>query len=98
MLQGHALWFEECRGNVPAACEQNVLRPDRKEHEVYVDDMLVKSTESGNHTHDLHKVFETLKQYRIKLNPTKCAFRVSSRKFLGYMVSSRRIEANLEKI
>jgi hypothetical protein len=34
----------------------------------------------------------------MKLNPTKCAFGVSSRKFLGYMVSSRGIEANPEKI
>ena len=66
--------------------------------EVYVDDMLVKSTELGNHAHDLHEAFETLKQYGMKLNPVKCAFRVSSRKFLGYMVSSRGMEANPEKI
>jgi hypothetical protein len=66
--------------------------------EVYVDDMLVKSIESGNHAHDLQEAFETLKQYGMKLNPTKCAFGVSSGKFLGYMVSSRGIEANPEKI
>jgi hypothetical protein len=34
----------------------------------------------------------------MKLNPAKCAFGVSSRKFLGYMVSSKGIEANPEKI
>jgi nucleotidyltransferase/DNA polymerase involved in DNA repair len=66
--------------------------------EVYVDDMLVKSAESVGHTHDLHEAFETLKQYEMKLNPAKCAFGVSARKFLGYMVSSRGIEANPEKI
>jgi hypothetical protein len=66
--------------------------------EVYVDDMLVKSMESENHAHDLHEAFETLKQYGMRLNPTKCAFGVSSGKFLGYMVSSRGIEANPEKI
>jgi hypothetical protein len=66
--------------------------------EVYVDDMLVKSAESVGHTHDLHEAFETLKQYGMKLNPAKCAFGVSSGKFLGYMVSSRGIKANLEKI
>ena len=70
----------------------------RRNMKVYVDDMLVKSTESGNHAHDLHEAFETLKQYGMKLNPTKCAFRISSEKFLGYMVSSRGIKANLEKI
>jgi hypothetical protein len=66
--------------------------------EVYVDDMLVKSTESISHAHDLHEAFEVLKQYRMKLNPAKCAFGVSFGKFLGYMGSSRGIEANLEKI
>ena len=34
----------------------------------------------------------------MKLNPSKCAFRVSSRKFLGFMVSQRGIEANPGKI
>ena len=29
--------------------------------EVYVDNMLVKSTESRNHAHDLHEAFEMLK-------------------------------------
>ena len=66
--------------------------------EVYVDNMLVKSTESVNHAHDLHEAFETLKQYGMKLNPVKCAFRVSSGKFLGYMASNRGIEANPVKI
>jgi hypothetical protein len=66
--------------------------------EVYMDDMLVKSTESIDHVHDLREAFETLKRYGMKLNPAKCAFRVSSGKFLGYMVSSRGIEANPEKI
>jgi hypothetical protein len=51
-----------------------------------------------NHAHDLHEVFEMLKQYGMKLNPAKWAFGVSSGKFLGYMVSSRGIEATPEKI
>jgi hypothetical protein len=66
--------------------------------EVYVDDMLVKITKSVSYVHDLHEAFETLKQYGMKLNPSKCAFGVSSGKFLGYMVSSRGVEANPEKM
>jgi hypothetical protein len=54
--------------------------------EVYVDDMLVKSEESGDHIHNLREAFAMLKKYEMKLNPVKCAFGVSSRKFLGYMV------------
>ena len=34
----------------------------------------------------------------MKLNPSKCAFGVASRKFLDLMVSQRGIEANPEKI
>ena len=34
----------------------------------------------------------------MKLNPSKCAFRVTVRKFLGFMVSQRGIEVNLEKV
>ena len=34
----------------------------------------------------------------MKLNPNKCAFVVTAGKFLGFMVSQRGIEVNLEKI
>ena len=34
----------------------------------------------------------------MKLNPNKCAFGVSSGKFLGFMVSHKGIEANPDKI
>ena len=44
---------------------------------VYVDDMLVKSKENEDHLDDLEETFNTLKQYNMKLNPSKCAFGVS---------------------
>ena len=34
----------------------------------------------------------------MKLNPNKCAFRVTAGKFLGFMVSQRGIEVNPEKM
>ena len=66
--------------------------------EVYVDDMLVKSQDEGKHLDDLQETFNTLKQYNMRLNPSKCAFGVSSGKFLGFMVSHKGIEANPNKI
>ena len=66
--------------------------------EFYVDDMLVKSLDERKHLDDLQKTFNTLRRYNMKLNPNKCAFGVASGKFLGFMVSHRRIEANPEKI
>ena len=70
----------------------------RRNIEVYVDDMLVKSLDERKHLDDLQENFNTLKQYNMKLNPSKCAFGVASKKFLGFMVSHRGIEANPEKI
>ena len=69
-----------------------------KNMEVYVDDMLVKSKEELAHLDDLKETFFTLRQYQMKLNPSKCTFVVASRKFLGFMVSQRGIEANSEKV
>ena len=66
--------------------------------EAYIDDMLVKGKTMSQHIVDLKKTFSTLRTYGMRLNPTKCAFGVSSEKFLGFVISQRGIEANPEKI
>ena len=65
---------------------------------MYVDDMLVKSKDKANHLDDIKETFSTLRKYNMNLNPTKCVFIVASRKFLGFMVSQRGIEANPDKV
>ena len=62
--------------------------------EVYIDDMLVKSKERPDHMKHLQETFELLRGHNMKLNPLKCAVRVSSDKILGFMVTQRGIEAN----
>ena len=69
-----------------------------KNVQVYVDDMLVKSRREEDHLKDLKETFDTLRSYNMKLNPRKCAFEVTARKFLGFMVSQRGIKAKLDKI
>lgn len=66
--------------------------------EVYVDDMLVKRIQAANHINDLTEAFQTLRQYGMKFKPSNCAFGVSLGKFLGFILSRRGIEANLEKV
>ena len=39
------------------------------EVELYVDDMIVKSKDKENHTANLRKFFERIKEYRLRLNP-----------------------------
>ena len=63
-----------------------------------MDDMLVKRKDKANHLGDLKKTFSMLRKYNMKLNPAKCVFAIASRKFLGFKVSQRDIEANLDKI
>ena len=66
--------------------------------ELYIDDMLVKSTTAELHIAHPTKAFKILKEYNMKLNPAKWAFRVSIGKILGFIVNNRGIEANLDKI
>ena len=47
---------------------------------------------------DLRETFDCLCSYNMKLNPGKCAFGVTTGKFLGFMVSQKGIEANPDKI
>ena len=62
--------------------------------QVYVDNMLVKSLREEDHLKDLKETFDTLRSYNMKLNLGKCAFGVTTGKFLGFMVLQRGIEAN----
>ena len=66
--------------------------------EVYIDDMLVKSTTAELHIAHLFEAFQILRIYNMKLNPAKCAFVVSVEKFMGFTVNHRGIEANPNKI
>ncbi|GKV32500.1 hypothetical protein SLEP1_g41100 [Rubroshorea leprosula] len=66
--------------------------------EVYVDDIVVKSLKAEDHLADLEETFNNLKKNRMRLNPAKCIFGIESGKFLGFMISWRGIEVNLEKI
>jgi len=66
--------------------------------EVYVDDMLVKSKDEADHLDDLEETFDTLHRYNMKLNLAKGVFVVALGKLLGFMVSQRGIEANLDKV
>ena len=62
--------------------------------------MLVKSKIEARHIEDLRGgvVFEVLRQHKLCLNADKCAFGVGAGKFLGYLITSRGIEVNLDQI
>ena len=66
--------------------------------EVYIDDMLVKSLKADLHIQHLAKSFKILKEYKMKLNPTKSTFGVSASKFLDFIVNSKGMEVNPKKV
>ena len=69
-----------------------------KSIEIYVDDMVVKGKVVSEHLGDLGSTFNVLKKHKLCLNASKCSFGVGSGKFLGYMVTHRGIEVNLDQI
>ena len=66
--------------------------------ECYVDDLVVKSKKRVEHIQDIRLIFERLQRCQLKMNPLKCAFGVSSGKFLGFIVHHRGVEINQSKI
>jgi hypothetical protein len=69
-----------------------------KNVEAYMHDVVVKTRNADTLITDLEETFASLRKYRWKLNPNKCAFSVPSGKLLGFIISHRSIEANPEKI
>ena len=68
-----------------------------KTMEVYVDDMIVKAEKMDNYVLNLAEAFEAMRRHNMRLNSEKCSFGIDGGKFLGYMISSRGIEANPNK-
>jgi hypothetical protein len=64
--------------------------------EIYIDDVVVKSTSTAGHLEDLRQVFEWTRRFRLKMNLKKCAFSVSASQFLGFLVHERGIENGLK--
>ena len=59
---------------------------------------LIKSKEAALPINNLAEAFDVLRRHRMKLNPTKYTFSITSRKFFDFMVMKRGIEANPKKI
>ncbi|GAU42950.1 hypothetical protein TSUD_142870 [Trifolium subterraneum] len=59
--------------------------------------MPITATTSTNHDVDLEEILAEVRRYNMRLNPAKCSFGVQAGKFLGFMLTSRGIEANTDK-
>ncbi|XP_028104876.1 uncharacterized protein LOC114303897 [Camellia sinensis] len=68
------------------------------EVEVYVDDLVVKSTKANRDLYDLEKVFQRCHKFCLKMNPLKCAFGITTGKFISFLVHQWGIEVHGDKI
>jgi hypothetical protein len=66
--------------------------------EVYIDNVIVKSDSMDSHLADLRLALERMRWYGLKMNPLKCAFGVSSGKFLKFIIHEHGIEIDTKKI
>ncbi|XP_019267709.1 PREDICTED: uncharacterized protein LOC109244987 [Nicotiana attenuata] len=57
-----------------------------------------KNKKFCDHLTHLQETFDILRKHNMKLNPEKCAFGVSSSKFLEFLVSQKGFEVNPDKI
>jgi hypothetical protein len=64
----------------------------------YVDDIVIKTREGHTLVKDLEETFVNLRKVNINLNQAKCAFGVTSRKLMGFLVLHHEIEANPNKV
>jgi hypothetical protein len=66
--------------------------------ELYIDDIVVRSASLDSPLADLRLAFEKMHPYGLKINPLKCAFGVSTVKFLGFIIHEHGIEIDPKRI
>ena len=63
-----------------------------------MDDIVVKRRTKGDYIEDLKRVFNIMLAHQLKMNPTKSFLGVASGKFLGFVVTSKGIHLDPEKV
>ena len=68
---------------------------------IYLDDLIMFSQTTEEHLHQLHIVFDWLREYNLKLKPSKCSLFKEEINYLAHWVSKQGVhpsDANLKTI
>ena len=65
---------------------------------VYLDDILVYSNSEEEHWNHVRQVLERLRQHRLYVNLSKCAFDVEQLEFLGFIVSINGVSMDPDRV
>ena len=98
LLHSSAIRIEECGCNFRRAMSIIFCDHLQKMVECYVDDIAVKSHSKNNHLDDLRTMFDIMRAYQLKMNLTKSLLGVSSGKFLRFIITSKRIHFEPDKV
>ena len=87
--------------NAPATFERMMERAlvvvARNRWVVYLDDLLVHSSEFGGAMANLREVLGAIRRAGLRLNPAKCSLLTRKTLFLGHVVNERGITTNPTK-
>ena len=64
---------------------------------VYLDDILIASKKE-THIETTRRLFQRLRQFNVKLSPSKCTFARKKVKYLGFVISKEGVEITEDKI
>src|SRR6266498_4780855 len=65
---------------------------------IYLDDIIIYSKTFKEHKKHVRLVFEVLRAASLMMKPKKCKFAQKELRFLGHIISAKRIRTDLDKI
>jgi len=65
---------------------------------VYIDDIIIFSKNDDDHFQNLRLVFDRLKEYNLKLKPSKCHFMFNTLPFLGHIITPDGVKTDSRKV
>ncbi|KAL4152656.1 hypothetical protein QTP88_000489 [Uroleucon formosanum] len=65
---------------------------------VYLDDIIIYALNITDHSKKLEEVFKKLREFNLKLNPSKCSFMRKEVNYLGHVITDKGVKPDPQKI
>ena len=65
---------------------------------VYLDDIIIYALDIADHSKKLEEVFRRLREFNLKLNPSKCSFMRKEVNYLGHVITDKGVKPDPQKI
>lgn len=65
---------------------------------VFLDDIIVTGSTKSDHLNNLHKVFQRLQDYGLRVRKEKCVFFAKSVSYLGHVISKEGVHTCPDKV